>query len=125
MSNASAEIGAIIVILISLCIGVVSLVCSIASTWKILEKAGEPAWAAFVPLMSQYKICKISLGIGWLFLLLFIPGVNFIMCIILCIKLSEVFGKGLLFAIGMMLLPVIFFMILGFGSATYHKSIPI
>lgn len=125
MSNAIVEIGAIIFTVASLCVSIVGLVCCIAGTWKMLEKAGEPGWAAFVPFMSQYKICKISLGIGWLFLLLFIPGVNFIMCIILCVKLSEAFGKGLLFAIGMMILPVIFFMILGFGSATYHKAITI
>jgi len=40
--------------------------------------------------------------------------------IILCIDLAKSFGKGVGFAIGLILLSVIFFPILGFGSATYQ-----
>jgi hypothetical protein len=49
-----------------------------------------------------------------------IPFVNFIICIILCIDLAKSFGKGAGFGIGLLLLGVIFFPILGFGSAQYQ-----
>jgi Family of unknown function (DUF5684) len=49
-----------------------------------------------------------------------IPFVNFIILIILFIDLAKSFGKGAGFGIGLILLPIIFFPILGFGSATYQ-----
>ena len=49
-----------------------------------------------------------------------IPLVNFIILIILFIDLAKSFGKGIGFAIGLILLSIIFFPILGFGSATYQ-----
>jgi Family of unknown function (DUF5684) len=51
---------------------------------------------------------------------MFIPFVNFITWIILCIDVAKSFGKGVGFAIGLILLPFIFFLILGFGSAQYQ-----
>jgi len=50
---------------------------------------------------------------------MFIPFVNFIIGIILCIDLAKSFGKGVGFGIGLILLGIIFFPILGFGSAQY------
>jgi hypothetical protein len=49
-----------------------------------------------------------------------IPLVNFIIAIILLIDLAKSFGKGVGFGIGLLLLPFIFFPILGFGSAQYQ-----
>lgn len=49
-----------------------------------------------------------------------IPFVNFIVGIILCIDLAKSFGKGVGFGIGLILLGIIFFPILGFGSAQYQ-----
>jgi hypothetical protein len=57
---------------------------------------------------------------GWWVILLLIPFINFIIGIILCIDLAKSFGKGLGFGIGLILLGVIFFPILGFGSAQYQ-----
>ncbi len=49
-----------------------------------------------------------------------IPFVNFIILIILIIDLAKSFGKGVGFGIGLFLLGVIFFPILGFGSVQYQ-----
>jgi hypothetical protein len=51
---------------------------------------------------------------------MFIPFVNFIVGIVLCIDLAKSFGKGAGFGIGLALLGIIFFPILGFGSAQYQ-----
>lgn len=96
------------------------LVFTLAGKWKMFEKAGEPGWAIFVPFMSAYKLCKIAIGDGWFFLIFIIPIINFIMKIVLGIKLARVFGKGTLFGLGLAFLSGIFYMILGFGSATYQ-----
>ncbi len=105
---------------------VVSMLISLAVTvvivigqWKVYEKAGEPGWAAIVPFYSQYVLFKITFGNGWLFLLMFVPCVNFVIMIIAWFKLATAFGKGTGFGFGLWLLNAIFICILGFGDATY------
>jgi uncharacterized membrane protein YhaH (DUF805 family) len=92
----------------------------IAACWKVFTKAGQPGWAAIIPIYNWYILCKIVGRPGWWVILFFIPFINFIIGIILCIDLAKSFGKGVGFAIGLILLGVIFFPILGFGSAQYQ-----
>jgi len=90
----------------------------IAAWWKIFSKAGQPGWAAIVPIYNWIVWCKIVGRPAWWVLLLLICFPIFF--IILSIDLAKSFGKGVGFAIGLILLSVIFFPILGFGSATYQ-----
>jgi hypothetical protein len=92
----------------------------IAACWKIFTKAGQPGWAAIIPIYNLYIWCKIVGRPAWWIILMLIPFVNFIICIILCIDLAKSFGKGAGFGIGLALLGIIFFPILGFGSAQYQ-----
>ena len=92
----------------------------IAACWKIFTKAGQPGWAAIIPIYNWYILCKIVGRPGWWVILFFIPFINFIIGIIVCIDLAKSFGKGVGFAIGLILLGIIFFPILGFGSAQYQ-----
>jgi len=94
----------------------------IAACWKIFTKAGQPGWAAIIPIYNWYILCKIVGRPGWWVILLLIPIVDFIIGIILCIDLAKSFGKGFGFGIGLILLGVIFFPILGFGSAQYQGT---
>jgi len=68
----------------------------------------------------EYFLCKVAGRPDWWVILMFIPLVNFIIWIILCIDVAKSFGKGAGFGIGLLLLPIIFFPILGFGSAQYQ-----
>lgn len=70
-------------------------------------------------MYNTYLMYKIAFGNGWLFLLLFIPVVNVVIGIVFSIKLAEVFGQGVGFGVGLMFLPFIFYLILGFGDAEY------
>ena len=97
---------------------IVLSVIIIAAMWKIFSKAGEPGWAAIIPIYNLFVWCKIVGRPAWWILLLLICFPIFY--IILCIDLAKSFGKGVGFAIGMILLSIIFFPILGFGSATYQ-----
>jgi hypothetical protein len=92
----------------------------IAAWWKIFSKAGQPGWATIIPIYNWIVWCKIVGRPWWWILLLLIPFVNFIILIILIIDLAKSFGKGVGFGIGLLLLPIIFFPILGFGSAQYQ-----
>jgi hypothetical protein len=92
----------------------------IASVWKVFSKAGQPGWAAIIPIYNIYVICKIAGRPGWWLLLMLIPFVNFVIAIILNIDVAKNFGKGVGFALGMVFLPFIFWPILGFGSAQYQ-----
>jgi hypothetical protein len=65
------------------------------------------------------KICGKPL---WWIILFFIPIVNIVAAILVCIALAERFGKGVGFAIGLVLLPFIFIPVLGFGDATYRPA---
>ena len=92
----------------------------LAAWWKIFTKAGQPGWACIIPIYNLYIWCKIVGRPAWWIILMLIPFVNFIIFIILCIDLAKSFGKGAGFGIGLLLLGIIFFPILGFGSAQYQ-----
>lgn len=99
-----------------LAIAVVALI----GMWKMFEKAGKPGWAAIVPFYNFYCLYDIAFGNGWLFLLMFVPCVGVVFSIMCNIKLAKAFGEGVGFGIGLTLLPFIFTLILGFGSAQYY-----
>jgi hypothetical protein len=96
----------------------------VASMWKVFSKAGQPGWAAIIPIYNIYVMCKVAGRPGWWLLLMLIPFVNLIVAIILNVDIAKRFGKGIGFAIGMILLPFIFWPILGFGSAQYQGAPP-
>ena len=100
------------------------VILMIAAMWKVFSKAGQPGWAALIPIVNVYFLCKVAGRPGWWLILMFIPLVNFIVLIILDIYIAKNFGKGAGFGIGLLLLPFIFFPILGFGSAQYQGAPP-
>ena len=105
---------------IAIIIGLLIALFLIVAMWKVFTKAGQPGWASIIPIYNLYIWCKIVGRPWWWILLMLIPFVNFIICIILCIDLAKSFGKGVGFGIGLALLGIIFFPILGFGSAQYQ-----
>jgi hypothetical protein len=105
---------------IAMIFGLLIALVLIVAMWKVFTKAGQPGWASIIPLYNIYIWCKIVGRPGWWVILLLIPIVNFIVAIILCIDLAKSFGKGVGFGLGLAFLGVIFFPILGFGSAQYQ-----
>jgi len=113
-STSGSPLGVIISLLIA--------VLMIVAMWKIFTKAGQPGWASIIPIYNIYILCKIVGRPGWWVLLMFIPLVNFIIAIILCIDLAKSFGKGAGFGIGILLLGFIFLPILAFGDAQHQGA---
>lgn len=109
---------AFLVVMLLLYLAILILV--IVGFWKTFEKAGQPGWAAIIPVYNAYIMCKIVGRPGWWVILLLIPYINFIFFIIVMLDMAKSFGKGVGFAVGLILLNAIFMPILGFGSAEYE-----
>ena len=102
----------------------VVLVVMIVACWKVFTKAGQPGWASIIPFYNMYVMLTIVGKPGWWLLLFFIPLVNLVIGIIVTLELAKRFGKGGGFAVGLILLPIVFLPILAFGSAAYTPAPP-
>jgi hypothetical protein len=109
----------IIVLLIQLAI----VILIIAGIWKTFAKAGQPGWAAIIPIFNVYVLLKIANRPWWWLLLMLIPLVNLVIAIIVALDVAKAFGKSTGFGIGLVFLGFIFYPILGFGSATYTQPV--
>ena len=96
------------------------IVLMIVANWKIYEKAGKPGWAAIIPFYNIIVLLEIvGKPIWWIFLFL-IPVVNVVFGIWTTNLLSKSFGKDEGFTVGLILLGLVFYPILGFGDAKYQ-----
>ena len=96
------------------------VVISIVALWQVFAKAGEDGWKAIIPIWNTLVLLKIVGREWWWLLLLLIPIVNIVIWVIVMIDLAKSFGRGTGFAVGLIFLPFIFLLILGFGSDTYR-----
>jgi hypothetical protein len=87
---------------------------------KVFKKAGQPGWAAIIPIYNLYVILKIVGKPGWWLLLMLIPLVNVVFAIWTVNLLSKSFGKDVGFTLGLIFLSFIFWPILAFGDAKYQ-----
>ena len=95
------------------------VVVLVASWWKMFEKAGQPGWAAIVPIYNLYILLKVAGRPGWWLVLAFIPFVNLIL-VIVPFDVARRFGKGVGFGVGLLFLGIVFYPILAFGDAQYQ-----
>jgi Family of unknown function (DUF5684) len=91
----------------------------IAALWKVFTKAGQPGWASIVPIYNLIILLNIVGKPLWWIILLMIPLVNIYAIFVIAIGLAKSFEKSTGFGIGLVFLSVIFYPILGFGSARY------
>lgn len=135
-------------IVITLAICIYGVVCM----WRIFEKAGEPGWKSLIPIYNMYMFYKIAWdgvyfflpiigtvivslisalgaradsstlsGIGG-FLMIILYVIIAVIAIIADVKLAKRFGKSTGFAVGLVLLSLIFYGILAFDSSDYDRN---
>jgi hypothetical protein len=109
-------------LLLQLVLQLVLAALVVAGIWKTFQKAGEPGWAAIIPIYNIYVILRITGGAWWWLLLLFIPVINFVALVKISVDLAGAFGRGILFGLGLTLLPIVFYPILGFGGSRYQAT---
>jgi ABC-type sulfate transport system permease subunit len=94
-------------------------VLMVVGLWKVFEKAGKPGWAAIIPIYNTIIMIEIvgkpTIWVLWCL----IPCVNIVFGIWLINLMSKSYGEGEGFTVGLILLPFIFWPILGFGSSRY------
>ena len=118
-------------------------ILQIIANWNIFTKAGEAGWKSLIPIYGDYVSYKIAWQTSyfWLnfilgILLSYVSNANLnesmflslivilltVINIMYCVKLARAFGRGIGFAIGLILLQPIFLLILGFGSDQYYGA---
>jgi hypothetical protein len=95
----------------------------VIALWRIFAKAGQPGWAALIPIYNWIVLLRVIGRPWWWWLLLLIPIVNVIVLIIIDYELAKSFGHGVGFTIGLIFLQLIFLLILAFGSSQYRGSV--
>ena len=89
--------------------------------WKIFEKAGQPGWAAIIPIYNIVVLLKILKMDWWhILIMLFVPFAAAVYGIIMNYKLALKFGKDTGFAVLTIFFSIITLPILAFGSAKYE-----
>jgi len=98
------------------------IILMVAAMWAVFKKAGEPGWAALIPIYNIMVLLKIAGKPMWWVILMLIPFVNIIVLIIAIVGLARNFGKGAGFALGLVFLAPIFYPILAWGDARYQPQ---
>lgn len=114
----------------ALVIAVIALV-TLVGMWKVFAKAGEPGWAALIPVYNLIVLLRVA-GLPWYWvftpLVVIIPFLGLIAYFAWVVwvhhRISTRFGQGVGFTIGLTLLSPIFWLILGFGSSRYVGEQP-
>ncbi len=101
------------------CIGMIVFILGVVGLWKIFVKAGEPGWAAIIPLYNIWVLLRVVGRPGWWLILLLIPVVQIVAWFMVALDLSKAFDKGTGYTIGIFLFPYFFFLILGFSESKY------
>jgi len=94
-------------------------ILEIAAMWKVFEKAGQPGWAAIIPIYNAIVLLQIAGKPIWWILLYFIPIVSIVIAVMVMHNISVNFGKGVGFTLGLIFLSPIFIPILAWGDAQY------
>ena len=130
--------------IVSTLVALAIYVLQIIGWWKIFTKAGEAGWKSLIPLYNLYILYKISWESKYFWYLLLtvvasgvvgaIGGVigallsgscsiaTLVLYIMLNYKLSRSFGHGGGYTVGLIFIPWLFVLILGFGSSEYRGN---
>ncbi len=83
---------------------------------RICEKCGmRPGLLIWAPILNVIPLFRAAQMSGWWFLVLLIPLVGEVLYIVLCVKLCQARGKGILAMLVVLLLPVLGFPYLAFS----------
>lgn len=100
---------------------VIIAIFSLITTWIIFKKAGQPGWAAIIPIYNLIIMLKVVKLDWWhIFILLFVPFTTVVYAIIIRLKLAKLFGKSTAFGVLSIFFSLITDAIIAFGEAKYE-----
>jgi uncharacterized protein DUF5684 len=124
-SSATAAAGALaafsgMFLLFMLAIAVVAII----AMWRVFEKAGQPGWAAIVPIYNVYILTQIAGRPAWWIVLFFIPVANVIAGIVISIDVAKAFGQSAAWGVILLFIfALIGYLMLAFGNYRYTKPV--
>lgn len=86
----------------------------------IYIKAKERWWSYFIPIYSQLVFFEITMGAGWWFILMLIPGVNIVVMFMSLYRLGKKFGKNGWLT---MFFPFVMIPVIGLGGAEINSFV--
>lgn len=131
----AALLGGALIFFLLIIIAIV--VFQIIAMVKVYKKAGKAGWEAIVPYYNSWVLCEIAGVKWWFFLIMAATTICGMLGLIMLEPLATLvslagsfvvnynlalkFGKdGIGYGIGLTLLPVVFYAILGFGDAAFN-----
>jgi hypothetical protein len=110
--DSKGEPGMIMIIVLSV-VGLTVLAVWV-SWFKLFSKAGQAGWKALVPFFNLFVFTKIvEKPVWWIAIYLIVP-VGYILS---ALQVSKLFGKNIVFSLGLIFLPFVFFPLLAFGKS--------
>ena len=135
-----------------ICFSAIIYIIDVIGMFKVFEKCGLEGWKAIIPFYNDYVFAEkvwvpnyvlclwIACIVNWVivspishsggFIGILFSLVGFILSIFIivvrgrfCYWIAKSFGYGAGFAVGLFILPCIFYLILGFGDAQYRGNV--
>lgn len=127
------------------------IIFQIIGEWKMFKKAGKNGWEAIIPYYNTWTLIEIS-GCKWWYFLISIGSsflsfnitlnlndsslnfnllegvgtlVNYFIMYSVNYNIAKKFNKDYWYAIGMTLLPFVFYPILGLGKSEFNKDVKV
>lgn len=119
----------------------------------IFLKSGKNGWASLIPIYNDYVMFDIATGKGFLGIMgIILPSVGlfiykvysntnlvlfgalilllfsltgFVLVAFMKFKLAQKFGHGIIFWLGLLLMPIVFYCILAFGQSKYQTKVDV
>ena len=105
---------------------IIVIILSVVGLWKILEKLGEEGWKALIPIYGYVVLMQaVKVNPLWILLCLFAPLAPLVflfLSIVVSIRLASGFSKDTGFAVGLVLLGLVFNLILGFDKSVWNPK---
>lgn len=148
----SLAAGILIFVFVFCLILLATTILEIVGKWKLLKKAGKKGWEAIIPYYNTWTLVEIS-GCKWWFFLIIICSsamslsfsyninesanisfdildfigslVNFFAMLCVNYNISKKCNKDMGFAIGLTILPFIFYPILGLGNTNFDNYVEV
>lgn len=93
--------------------------------YKVFEKAGRPGWEGLVPFYNLYILTiEIAKQEMLMVILMFVPFANIYSSFVVSMEVAKRFGKEQGFGIGLFLLPMIFYPLIGFSKDAVYDNSP-
>ncbi len=89
---------------------------------KIFKKANQKEVTAYYPILNLFTMLEITDTSIYLGILFFVPALNVIALSIMLYRLGKVFNTSITYKIGLVLLPIVCYPLLAFGTYQYKVA---